>query len=290
MTRLRLIVMILFALIAVAFGIFIIHDLSSNESVTANPTEISSYDEPPSEPVVAEAEKPEPLDCTIGLYTGKGSWDVDLQAMRNFAAEYDLDCVDIDSKTINSADLNSLCDILVFVGGWSAEYRYSVENHANIRSFVEKGGCFLGFCAGAYYASTTMRWKGKPIEYPLKLFPAEAAGPLKLNWGSLSSVTLNKEIAFNEDFMDTMEMWYFDGPCFTGLPYHSTDILASYQTNDEAAVIAFDFGEGKVLLSGPHPELGFIPSSQLVQTEGGDGAQWSWLYAALQWLMDKKPV
>ncbi len=290
MTRLRLILGIVVALALLIAGTFFALDFLNKEEANSNSSDLSPQDEQPDEPAIVEPEEPEPLSCTIGLYTGQGSWDVDLVAIRNFAAGHDLGCVDIDEKMINSGDLNSLCDVLIFVGGWSAEYRYSVENHANIRSFVEKGGCFTGFCAGAYYASSTMRWNGNPFDYPLKLFPGEAAGPLRLNWGSLSAVSLNKEIAFNQDFVDTMEMWYFDGPCFTDFAETDTHVLARYEANGEAAVVAFDYGEGKVLLSGPHPELGFIPAKDLVQTEGGDGAQWSWLYAALQWLIGEKPV
>lgn len=288
MSRLRLILGIILTLAIITTGAFIAFDALNNEAGNGYPADPSDLDESPEDPVIVEPE-PEPLDCTVGLYTGRGSWDVDLDALRNFLAEYDLACVEIDQETVSSGDLSALCDILVFVGGASSEYLYYTGNHANIRSFVENGGCFVGFCAGAYYACSTMRWNGEVYDYPLELFPGEAAGPY-LQWGSLATIDLSPEISFHRDFPDTVEMWYFGGPCFTGFPEPNVDILARYRANGEAAVIAFSFGRGRVLLSGPHPELGYTPSEELVQTEGVSGAHWSWLYAALQWLMGEKPV
>lgn len=290
MSRLRLILGIILALAIITAGAFIVHDALTKKAVNGSPADPSEQvDDPPEEPVIVEPEKPEPLDCTVGLYTGRGSWDVDLAALRNFLAEYDLACVEIDQEMVSGVDLNELCDLLVLVGGASSEYLHYIGNHANIRSFVENGGCFVGFCAGAYYASSTMRWEGNVYDYPLELFTGEAAGPY-LPWGSLATINLNPEISFHSDFPDAVEMWYFGGPCFTGFHEANVDILARYNANGEAAVIAFNFGRGRVLLSGPHPELGYIPSDELVQTEGGSGAQWSWLYAALQWLMGDQPV
>jgi len=52
-------------------------------------------------------------------------------------------------------------------------------------------------------------------------------------------------------------------------------------------VIAFNLGSGRVLLSGPHPELGYNPAAERIETEGNSGAQWPWLYAALQWLINR---
>lgn len=241
----------------------------------------------PSKPV-ANPVVPEPFNPTVGLYTGRGSWGPDLEAMNNFLDRYELDRVEIDQETLGSADLGELCDILVFVGGFSSEYLHHVGNHRNIRTFVEQGGCFVGFCAGAYYASSTMVWMGKPLDYPLKLFPGEATGPLNIGWGSLALIDLNRDLPFNQDFGDTMEMWYFDGPCFTALEDPGIDVLARYRNNGEAAVIAFPLGRGRVLLSGPHPELGYSPAEERIDPAGGSGARWPWLYAALQWLVNEE--
>lgn len=278
--------MILLAAVLVTLSAFVIHEVIDNYNPSAPFTPAKPA---PDEPVTTEPEKPEPLNCTVGLYTGRGTWDADLVTLRNFLAEYNLTSVEIDQETVSSGDLNALCDILVFVGGASAQYLNHIDNHTNIRSFVENGGCFVGFCAGAYYASSTMRWNGNLHDYPLELFPGEAAGPY-FQWGSLAAIDLNPEVDFNRNFPDAVEMWYFGGPCFTGFSETNVDVLARYRANSEAAVIAFSFGKGRVLLSGPHPELGYDPSEERVLTEGGSGAQWPWLYASLQWLMAQSKI
>lgn len=288
MNRPALVLVIILALALTAAGVYIALDLVGKDRVKADPVDSSPSEDLPEEPVDVEPAAPEPLVCTVGLYTGKGSWDEDVEALRNFLDAHELTLVEIDQKTISKGELNELCDILVFVGGWSSEYCHYIENHANIRSYVENGGCFVGFCAGAYYASSTMLWKGSHLDYPLKLFSGTAAGPLSIGWGKPSEIELNKEITFNLEFEDTLEIWYFDGPCFTGISEPSTQVLARYRDNGEAAVIAFSFGNGRVLLSGPHPELGFIPSTDLVEVEGGSGAQWPWFYAALKWLAEER--
>lgn len=287
MTRLRLILGVLLILAIIGAGTYIALDALDSGTLAPPPSPPPAEDPSAEDPSAEDpAEKPA-FDCTVGLYTGQGSWDVDLEALRNFLAAYELDCVEIDQETASSGDLNALCDILIFVGGASAEYRAYLGNHANISSFVEKGGSFVGFCAGAYYAASTMRWQGKTFDYPLKLFPGEAAGPY-LPWGSLATMVLNPDLEFQQEFSDTLGMWYFGGPCFNSFSETEVEVLARYQANNEAAVIAFPFGRGAVLLLGPHPELGYNPSEELVHTGGEGGAQWRWLYASLQWLMDEK--
>lgn len=276
MSRLRLFVLILLAIVVVTLSAGGIYGLTSKPPPAPDPPSAD-------QPVIVEPVVPEPFKPTVGLYTGRGSWDPDLAAMQNFLDRYELDGVEIDEETLSSANIGELCDILVFVGGFSSEYLHYVGNHSNIRTFVEQGGSFVGFCAGAYYASSTMVWRGKSLDYPLKLFSGEAAGPLNIGWGSLTTTELNPNIPFNKDFGESIEMWYFDGPCFTGLDEEKVDVLARYRSNGEAAVISFNLGRGRVLLSGPHPELGYVPAEERLDTEGGSGAQWLWLYAALRW-------
>ena len=287
MSRLRLLTIIFLAAVLIALSMAAYHGVAGYFAAPSSPPDL---EQDPGKPVIVEPEKPAPFAPTVGLYTGRGSWDPDLEAMHNFLDEYALPSVEIDQETLNSADLGELCDILVFVGGYSSEYLHYVGNHGNIRIFVEEGGSFVGFCAGAYYASSTMVWGGKHHDYPLKLFTGEAVGPLNIGYGSLATLDLNRDIPFNRHFGETIGMRYFDGPSFTGLEETGAQVLAYYGATGEAAVIAFPLGEGRVLLSGPHPELGYIPEGEQIDTRGGGDAQWPWLYEALRWLSSESKV
>ncbi len=51
-------------------------------------------------------------------------------------------------------------DLLVFGGGMTQNFSKSLERKGNqaIRDYVHAGGCYLGICAGSYYAHATIDW------------------------------------------------------------------------------------------------------------------------------------
>jgi glutamine amidotransferase-like uncharacterized protein len=225
----------------------------------------------------------------IGIYSGEGSWPENVTAFKNFLAEYNFQWQEFNSDSINSDHFYEEVDMIIFPGGFAAEYRHALKNHQKIRSFVENGGSYVGICAGAYYAATIFNWQGTAYEYPLSIFPGTAAGPLngELNWGDAAALIINSDAVPNQGFPDQIDVYYFDGPYFTVNPDNeeSVDIIARYDLNDEAAVVAGSFGTGRYLLLGPHPELGrFDPEAPGSNTDGEDGAQWPWLYSLLLWL------
>ena len=74
--------------------------------------------------------------------------------------------------------------LLIFPGGRDLPYCHSLRGLANrnIINFVQKGGSFLGICAGAYYASSLVNFEmGSPLEVvgprELQFFPGIAYGP-----------------------------------------------------------------------------------------------------------------
>lgn len=226
----------------------------------------------------------------IGIYSGEGSWPENVTALKNFLNEYNLPWREFNSENIDSENLCEEVDMIIFPGGFAAEYRYAIKDHDKIRSFIESGGSYIGICAGAYYAAAIFKWQGTTYEYPLGLFPGTAAGPLKggLNWGDSATLTINSDADPNQGFPDQISTYYFDGPSFTvnlDNKEESVTIIARYGLNDEAAIVAGSFGAGRYLLLGPHPELGrYDPELSGPNTVGEDGAQWSWFYSLLLWL------
>jgi len=75
------------------------------------------------------------------------------------------------------------CALLVLPGGRDLPYLSSLEGPAmaTITKYVRSGGSYLGFCAGAYFASGRVEWEmGTPLEVkgdrPLKFFPGPSYG------------------------------------------------------------------------------------------------------------------
>ncbi|MEW5785320.1 MAG: BPL-N domain-containing protein [Bacillota bacterium] len=232
-----------------------------------------------------QEEEPEELfEPRIGLYTGQGYWSEGIEAIKNFLDAYGIPYGEFDEQEASHADLSKSFDAVWFAGGFSEEYRHYISSHDNIRAYVENGGVFIGTCAGAYYAADTMLWGENRLDYPLKLFAGQAVGP-HLSWGEHAALTLNPDLPVNAGFRKTIGVRYFDGPYFVVSDTQEVIVLAEYASNKAPAVLALEYGSGKVLLMGPHPELGYDPATSIIDTAGGGGAQWPWLYGVLQWLI-----
>ncbi len=241
-----------------------------------------SYDDP-DESINEEAK----LVKRVGIYNGRGSWDVSISAYENFFNHYDIDYSSFDEADANSPDLGQHFDVILFPGGFAAEYKHYIADHDNILNFVEEGGLFIGSCAGAYYASDILRWQGSDYQYPLGLFAGSGIGPLSglIAWGEVATFNLEPQHPANINFGQSLDFYYFDGPYFEAYDgYDSYQVLATYGINDKAAVIAGRYGEGKYFLLGPHPEIGgYSADSPDFNIEGDEGAKWPWLYSSLLW-------
>ncbi len=223
----------------------------------------------------------------VGIYSGKGTWEENLLAIENFLEHYGFEWTHFDHDDIASLTLNEHFDLAWFPGGFSAEYRFGIADHDKIYSYVEKGGMFVGFCAGAYYASETMSWKGTESDYPLGLFKGKSVGPLVglVNWGDRALLKLDSNHPAADGHESSMKVSYYDGPYFVPRSEETVEVLARYDVNGQPAVIAGRVGEGKYLLFGPHPELGsYSPGDPHVNLEGSGGARWPWLFDTIKWL------
>jgi biotin---protein ligase len=89
----------------------------------------------------------------------------------------------VNPKVLATEPWGPSCALLVFPGGRDLPYLSSLEGPAmsTIAKYVRSGGSYLGFCAGAYFASGRVEWEmGTPLEVqgdrPLKFFPGPSHG------------------------------------------------------------------------------------------------------------------
>ena len=135
-----------------------------------------------------------------------------------------------------------------------------------------------------------MVWYGEASEYPIKVFDGKAVGPLSglVSWGEIAQIRVSENI-FIQEFQEPLSVYYYDGPYFVPDEVADVDILARYDINNEAAVISGNYGNGRYILFGPHPELGGdYSSSSGINVDGGEGAQWEWLDKSLRWFFTGK--
>jgi biotin--protein ligase len=153
--------------------------------------------------------------------------------------------------------------LLVMPGGADIPYtKYlSGDGTTKIREFVEKGGSYLGICAGAYFASAKITFEaGNPFEVQgtreLKFFPGTAEGPVLAPYDYNSNSGARVAELRVKGLKDPV-FSHFNGGChFVGAEKIPGIIVhATYGDTGKAAIIHMNIGKGQVILSGVHPEF-----------------------------------
>ncbi|GEM_PF-3062814 len=178
----------------------------------------------------------------------------------------------IDMEDIDKGRLGQF-DVIYFAGGYADHYyRYYQGSIAQkIRDFIADGGGYIGVCAGAYFACDKIQWENGVYDYPLNLNPGQASGGLKgvgsihdlangANydpWALCNIRITHKESGDSYDVGQSFKVGYLYGPYFENLG--SATVVARYDYNGSAdekpAMVKYSYGNGKVFLSGPHPEF-----------------------------------
>ena len=195
-------------------------------------------------------------------------------------------------------------DILVCPGGSGSPFEDLGMNGINkIRDFIENGGGYFGICAGALYACDYFVWKGVPSFEPpfneeivmgknmnFDLFPGVGYFPIEeisVNTAMTKINIVDRTHPITDSLPDHMHIFYAQGPYLE--PYENANItvLATYDVTGKPAIVAFQYGRGKVLLSGVHPEYemdsdrdGNPPDPEF----SDEGSDWPLVVEAMKWL------
>lgn len=171
------------------------------------------------------------------------------------------------------------CAMLVFPGGADLGYCRTLNGEGNrrITQFVERGGAFLGFCAGGYYGSKRCEFEvgDRKMEVvgsrELAFYPGTCRGGAFPGFvyhseAGARAVELSvSDTAWHGTSMPTVFRSYYNGGgVFVDAPkYHDqgVEILASFTEKlnvssgeGAAAIVYCKAGEGAAILTGPHPE------------------------------------
>jgi len=195
-------------------------------------------------------------------------------------------------------------DILVCPGGSGSPFDDLGENGINrIRSFIEDGGGYLGICAGALYASDYFVWRGVPsLEPPFDeeivmgesmnfdLFPGVGYFPIEeisVNTAMTKINIVDHTHPVTDSLPDHMHVFYAQGPYLEPHEDANVTILATYDVTGEPAIVALQYGRGRVFLSAVHPEYEMDsdrdgnPPDPAFSDEGSD---WPLVVEAMKWL------
>ncbi|KAI5794409.1 biotin-protein ligase [Peziza echinospora] len=172
------------------------------------------------------------------------------------------------------------CVLIVVPGGADLGYCRSLNGPANrrITQFVRRGGAYLGFCAGGYFGTARVEFAvGDPKmevlgNRELSFFPGPCRGPAFNGFryasevGARASVLKVEKQAFVDsaegDIPEHFRSYFNGGGVFVDADSlgENVEVLARY-TEDldvdggDAAVVFIKVGDGRVILTGPHPEF-----------------------------------
>ena len=194
----------------------------------------------------------------VAVYNGSGTWFSGLEALRLYFRSRGISYEMIGPSGIKAGGLGRY-DVLVMPGGWAYSYwlRLGPEGNKAIKAFVKKGGGYLGICAGGFYAAKAIIWEAGIYHYSLKIVNAVAEGPKKgYPWPTRAYIPIRVSDKLTRYGLNrTYTALYYGGPEFVYIDNQSVVILATYVDDGRAAIIAAQYGSGRVVLTGVHLEV-----------------------------------
>lgn len=167
--------------------------------------------------------------------------------------------------------------LLIIPGGADVPYHEALKGEGNrrIHDFIKKGGAFFGICAGAYYGCKEVEFDlGMPLEVlgarELCFFPGVAKGPAygpgTFRYGSEYGA---RPSYISNSILDCEFKAYFNGGCYfvDAHQFPEIEVISKYLDipDQPAAIIKTKIGNGQVILSGVHIEMGLhtIPTRKI---------------------------
>jgi glutamine amidotransferase-like uncharacterized protein len=157
-------------------------------------------------------------------------------------------------------------ELVILPGGRDVPYHEALQGLGNqrIKNFVQRGGKYLGICAGGYFGSSNIEFeKGGELEIlatrELQFFPGTARGPAYGNGQFCYTSEQGAKVAkLQLHSPSAIAYAYYNGGCFfhNAEKYDNISILARYADIEDqpAALVLCKVHEGLAILSGIHPE------------------------------------
>ncbi|MBE9511880.1 MAG: hypothetical protein IMY71_13500, partial [Bacteroidetes bacterium] len=211
--------------------------------------------------IACENEETTFLSADIALYSDSGCWEESVIAAQNMFLWMGYTVELVNSEYINEKGLNDF-KLLCIPGG--DMYRYSQDlsqdGKKKIKNFINDGGSYIGICGGAYFASETVIWQGNQLSMtPLGLFQGSAEGTIDSivpypQRGMCQVNIVDTVHAITHSISTPQWILYYWGPVLKPKTSEVT-ILGKYSAVNQPAILAFDYGQGRVFITGTHPEI-----------------------------------
>jgi glutamine amidotransferase-like uncharacterized protein len=198
-----------------------------------------------------------PDSVRAAIYAGTGTWDESITAVESMFQWMGAKTERLGAYSINEGDFDDF-DILLIPGGDMYQYDQDITSQGdeNIREFIRSGGCYIGICGGAFFASQEVIWRGeKLLMSPLELFPGNAEGPINEivpfpDYRMTTVEILALDHPITQSSPDTMLMLYYWGPVLVPQEGMDVSLIGKYRGVETPMIVAFDYGVGRVFLVG----------------------------------------
>lgn len=170
---------------------------------------------------------------------------------------------EIDSRFLRENNWEGASQALFMPGGECSKWDQNLSSveKKRIYEYVKEGGRVAGFCAGAYFNSSSSSFASLLRKRSNPLFSGEAVGPL-FPIDSIYSPSAARAVRVSFQFDSVMQngSLYYQAGCYFNLnqdDHFRTQILARYRLEDRSlpAIIQTKVGRGSAILCGVHPEF-----------------------------------
>lgn len=191
---------------------------------------------------------PRPLNgVQAAVYFDHGVVSSSRRAVENMFLWMGAEVTTIGSTEIADGFLDT-CDILVLPGGCWCDDRCKIldEKMEIVREFVSGGGALFCIDGGAVYTTS----------FRLDLFHGDYRADANGTGDFLIELNVNT-LSTGPDLSDEPESYmvrYADSGYFAADDMSNITTICTYADTDLPCMIAFEYGDGKVFLSSPHPE------------------------------------
>jgi len=239
----------------------------------------------------------EKFDFAIYHDGSVGAWEDSVIAFEHFLDWKKVTHNRVTAQNINTIILKDLYKAIYFPGGDADYYNADINSIGiqHIQNLVSNNGAYIGMCAGAEFACDKLIWKDYEIDYPLDLFQGEAVGPIDqlAIWPdyTMTKLSMNLDDEINLFEPKKEDMLYWGGTVFKAYEDVNVDTVATFDGFfNSNAIIKFNYGNGRVLLISPHPEIeedSDRDGVSIVEELDDNGSDWNFLWTATDWLLGR---
>jgi glutamine amidotransferase-like uncharacterized protein len=197
----------------------------------------------------------------VALFYGKGTWNIGRKQLKNFLYSQGRSYKVVYENEILNGSLNrGGYHTLVMPGGksWIYNENLGAKGAQEILKFVNAGGNYIGICAGAFYATSYRQGPSPtPVLYGIGLLNGIAFDGTALKVQQFKS-GMNNYPFLLAGFPKQFRILLLGGPA---LLYDANESklkkiqVYSLFSQNMPSMVAFEFGKGRVFLSGPHLEV-----------------------------------